>query len=309
MPQLRRLSALPANFDAFKTELAQGIGALYGSAAGAEYEQIARDRFLAAIAHPAVDALAMVEGKDALALLWSVRREEMGEIGFLHVLREHEGCGYESMLLREAVRALRAKPVDFIVSEFLPACRLNTAETFTDLGFTRIDRVLMRAPLAGEALQPDACPMVRSVDRADWARAADTLVSAYRDHPGSPLHPEVRNREEALLFMERAALGGYGKWLPAYFRAIPGEEGYEAVILGCEVAPDTGFVLHVATRRACRGRGYGAALLRDLGAQFRRQGLRYMALGVTAANPARRLYERLGFTLLREVEAWSWWRS
>jgi ribosomal protein S18 acetylase RimI-like enzyme len=104
------------------------------------------------------------------------------------------------------------------------------------------------------------------------------------------------------------ANGGFGPSRPEYIRLAKESRGGEGVVIGCEISPGWGFVIQVAVRRAHWGRGLGAALLNDLAAEFRKAGLKHMGLGVTSENPARRLYERLGFHTLREVDAFVWWR-
>ena len=56
--------------------------------------------------------------------------------------------------------------------------------------------------------------------------------------------------------------------------------------------------LAIAVRDAFRGRGLGARLLDELAEMARQTGVERLSLSVDAANPARRLYERMGY---REV--------
>jgi mycothiol synthase len=62
-----------------------------------------------------------------------------------------------------------------------------------------------------------------------------------------------------------------------------------------------GWIRHLATLRDHRGRGVGAALLRDSFVAFRAAGLTHAILGVDSDNPtgASRLYERVGFRPLQ----------
>jgi GNAT superfamily N-acetyltransferase len=54
----------------------------------------------------------------------------------------------------------------------------------------------------------------------------------------------------------------------------------------------------VAVRDGHRGRGLGGRLLTELAAAARAAGFRRLSLSVEAANPARQLYERLGYRLV-----------
>jgi GNAT superfamily N-acetyltransferase len=57
----------------------------------------------------------------------------------------------------------------------------------------------------------------------------------------------------------------------------------------------------VAVRDGHRGTGVGAALLTAVADLARTRGVEQLSLSVAAENPARRLYERLGYRELREV--------
>jgi len=59
---------------------------------------------------------------------------------------------------------------------------------------------------------------------------------------------------------------------------------------------DTGYLISTWVAPEARGRGIGAALVREVLAWARGRGLRHLLLDVGVPNgPARRLYERLGF--------------
>jgi ribosomal protein S18 acetylase RimI-like enzyme len=75
--------------------------------------------------------------------------------------------------------------------------------------------------------------------------------------------------------------------------------GEEAVgYLSVWRSADEYYVASIAITDAWRGRGLGTALLRDLIAEARSAGAP-LRLSVFAANPARRLYERLGFLVTK----------
>lgn len=76
--------------------------------------------------------------------------------------------------------------------------------------------------------------------------------------------------------------------------ALLGLRGTEAWIGGMGVAPDH------------RGRGYGERVMREAIASARARGARRLSLEVLEQNaPAIRVYERLGFRRVRELEVWA----
>jgi ribosomal protein S18 acetylase RimI-like enzyme len=82
----------------------------------------------------------------------------------------------------------------------------------------------------------------------------------------------------------------------AVFLAETGE-GAIGFAIASRSRPDIGHVEDLYVRPAHRRRGVAAELLRQLVRAFRERGVEHVALDVDVDNePARRLYERLGFT-------------
>lgn len=306
MLSVRRLEGLPDNFDKFVDEIATGLAGLYGPRAAEAYRRTAPNTVGAAISHPSVEAVAVDDGPQVAGFLLALTRLNVAQISFIHVLRCYAGRGVEPLLLEEVVRRLRDTPVEGIVAEFVPLCRLDLDETYATLGFDRVERLLMAARLGSPRLAPPG-PEGIVCDERNAADVADVVFEAYRDHPGRKLHAEVRTHESALEFVRSALQGGYGPAHPGFVRGVVRDGRLAATIVGCEVAPDFGFVLQVAVRPAYQRQGLGSQLLRQLAQRFRQAGLTRMALGVTKTNPALGLYERLGFRPLRPVTANVWW--
>jgi len=308
MLRVDRIDRLPDNFDEFVGEIGEGLEGLYGEAAATQYRELADRAVLATIEQPRVDAIVARSGGEVAGMLFAPCQGTTGQISFIHVLRRYAGQGVEQELVEESVRTLRAGGVDAVVSECVPFCALDVAATYCELGFDHVERALMAAPLEAPGLNQPAEPKGRAVTETQYAEAAAVIVDAYRGHPGRRLHTEVLSQTDAADFLERVALGYFGAFEPDYVRAIEVEGRAVGVVVGCQIAPEHGFVLQLAVCRDHQRRGLGTRLINDLAREFRAAGLSHAALGVTVASPALRLYERLGFVLLRPVDTYVWWR-
>ena len=60
----------------------------------------------------------------------------------------------------------------------------------------------------------------------------------------------------------------------------------------------------VSVIRERQRHGLGTLLMKDVAGEFLAQGLDRLALGVSLDNPAIRLYERQGFSVLKRVDAY-----
>lgn len=78
-------------------------------------------------------------------------------------------------------------------------------------------------------------------------------------------------------------------------------DGRDVGELALEEKDDELFLSDIYILPACQNRGLGTALLRDLLAQAQTGGWP-VTLQVLRVNPARRLYERLGFVTISETE-------
>jgi ribosomal protein S18 acetylase RimI-like enzyme len=117
----------------------------------------------------------------------------------------------------------------------------------------------------------------------------------------------------------------YGGWDTTYvplphedwMRAMTGDTEFDpttwwlaergGVLAGCALWWASGWLKDIVVRESERGRGLGAALIRQGLAEFVRRGVRRVGLKVDAGNPtgAPRLYERLGFTTDGREQIWA----
>lgn len=309
MTVVRRIKHLPPNFGAFVDEVSEGMGQVYGRAAAEEYRKSGAARILATIAHPGVEGLAILQGQEARAILMSLVHEDVGQIFFLHVLRGQEPGHPERELLRHAVAGLRAEPIKGIVCETLVFNPLHACEVLEELDFRCFERGVMRGPLDAPELGMDLdVSRSRPFGTDDFRAVAECLVSAYASDPATDLHREVTTLDGALRFVEGITKGSFGEYRREFGRCIEEDGQIVSVLLGCEAACRVGFVVQVATRPEYRNRGHAEALMREAAAAFRLARFEHIALGVTLANPARRLYERLGLSVRCPVDAYVWWR-
>lgn len=306
MLTLRPIEALPDNFDTYIHEIGKGLGTIYEPEAKADYQRRARGVFLGNIAHPEVVALGAYEDSRMAGMIFGLRHETTAEVSFIHVLEAYAGQGAEALLVDALVRTLWNNGTTGMVAECIPLCRVNLHEPFMRLGFEHIARELMRAPV--EEVAAGAGEVSRPLRHEDWVDAAECIVDAYTGHPGRRLHFEVSDVIHAVAFIERVMAGGLGPVELGYARVLERDSRCAGVVFGCEIAPYTGFVLQVAVRREFQGQGAGGMLVRELARAFSGNALRRMVLGVTRDNPARHLYKRLGFTVLRPVDAYIRWR-
>lgn len=103
--------------------------------------------------------------------------------------------------------------------------------------------------------------------------------------------------------------GAYGTVNRQWIRGVWMEDTLAGLIVGAQVAPAFGFILQVAVAPERQGQGIGTRLIRELAERLRADGFVHIGLGVTCANPARRLYQRLGFQTRKPVRAYVWRRS
>lgn len=146
-----RIERLPGNFDEFIEEVGAGLGTLYGPAAEAEYRANAVRGVQANISHPAVEAMAVLDGDRAAGMLLATHRDGIGLISFIHVLHDFVGRGIEQRLTSECVKTLRAGGVEGIVCDCITFSDLDEEKAFQDLGLRRLERLALGVTLANPA--------------------------------------------------------------------------------------------------------------------------------------------------------------
>lgn len=304
-----RLDTPPENLDAFIAEIAEGVLAVYGEAAARAYEERAERGFGAAIATPAACLWSVGEGRTSRGLLLGILREGIAEITLVHVLCGQGGAEVEHALVSAATREFRKAGARAILSEGLAYAPMDLDGAFAREGFEAIPRGLLTARAEEVLMRAGACASGEPLGVPEYRAAAECIAAAYVGHPGRRLHPEVCDSEAAFGYVLRVLAGMYGPVLPTYVRGVQRAGRCAGVLLGSEIAPGMGFVLQVATRPEHRGKGLATGLLGGFAGACLEAGVPTLGLGVTLDNPARRLYETLGFRQIRPVTAYTWWRE
>jgi ribosomal protein S18 acetylase RimI-like enzyme len=286
--------------------MAEGIGSLYGPDAAADYAGKSAHLWALNLAHPAVTVLGAIVDRALAGVIVAFRRDGHADIAFLFVGEAWHGRGLEAALVRDLVARLRNAGVGSIVSECVPLGPLELDTVYGALGFTVIPRLLLSASLTDQRLETAGGVTSIPLTRPLWPAAAECLVEAYLGEPGRLLHREMAQLGPALEFIERIHAGAYGAFWDGFARTVLQDGACAAVILGAEAAPGVGFVLQLVTAPFARRQGLARTLLTELAVAFRERGYEKIALGVTANNPARTLYEASGLTLLRTVTAYLW---
>lgn len=138
-------------------------------------------------------------------------------------------------------------------------------------------------------LRPDEVPFLQEMLYAALAWRPDVELPPREwvlEHPQvAPFHAAWgRGGDTALVAEEHGAARGLA-WYRFFTEAEHGEGFVD------EATPEVA----VAVVDGLRGRGIGGALMREIHERAREQGVERISLSVDPANPAKRLYVRLGY--------------
>jgi len=100
---------------------------------------------------------------------------------------------------------------------------------------------------------------------------------------------------------------GCGPWNAPASRVLLAGDGTVAGYLAAADMGRLGFIMDIAVHPAHQRRGLARRLIEYCLAAYQTQGFEAVGLAVTALNPARRLYERMGFVTLDVGQTAVWW--
>ena len=308
MLSVRLMQNVPANFEVFRDEIASALEAGYGKSASEAYQEKAILALQYNLKHPQFFAWEALAENNTVGLLYGVLRGDIAELTFIYVLSTHRNQEVEEHLLKTAIATFRRSGVTGIISDSAPLAPLRLKSTFQNEGFTTIPRQLMSRslPLSEPKHMYSESQAGLQEHAADIAAC---IVDAYQREPGKYLHPEVRNIVDAIDFVQRVAAGAYGEFSSQYARSCWKDGHCCGALLGCEMFPGLGFVLQLVVRHTYRRQGVAQRLLHDFAATCEAQGMSRLLLGVTCDNPALHLYEKMGFSILQPLNAYTWWQN
>lgn len=292
-----RLRTAPENLQDFVLELLPSFTKLYGARAGDDYARRALSSIAGTLSHPSIRAYGMMKGRRAIALAFARLDNERWCISFVHVLTSFQHGPTGSSLMGYLLGDLAATDLE-IVTDFVAFHSIAFDKVFEDAGMTKVPRQIMRRETGPVVAVSQAGGMTISVGAAKLEEMASVLVDSYAHHSDRRLFREVQSLEHAQDYLLKVHDGAFGPHHEhnTITAAVDGQ--CAGFVIGSEVLPGLGFVLHMVVRPAHQGRGLGKTLLGTLCNSFAAGGLEYIALAVTCDNPAVRLYEKVGF---REV--------
>lgn len=291
----RMLTEIPGNLADYMHAIAPFIESIYGARAREFYQATGLGLLRYMVVHPEIQAFASGPDGAPSTLLLARTTDERTSIFFLHALPD--GDGPDPALLSHAVAVLSAAGKS-VYTDYVSNSGAALHDAYLGLGFRCRERELMRRSLSSSSpLDTD----YDAADPEDLPSIAALLLSVYQDDPDRHLFPEADSMEKALAWVASVRAGGLGRHERDWLLVARVENRVAGFVVGAEVMPGMGFVLHLAVGTPDQGRGIGGRLLAALCDRFRAAGLDYAGLGVTCDNPAIRLYRRAGFQRVAEV--------
>ena len=267
----------------------------------------------------ALGGYGLVSSDRVIGYCYYVCEDNKGLVGDLYVSPRVLGPlargDFESRLLRTTIGALMATPgVHRVESQLLMMSPEGRKRMPFPARLECFPRKFMTGPLAGAPGWPSG-EAPRFVDILPWherdqEQAARLIAKAYRGHIDSRINDQYDSVSGARHFLQNIVqYPGCGSFFqPGSFAAVERRSGKLAgLALASLVAYNVGHITQLCVDPPFLGRGVGYELLRRCLCAMASGGCQTASLTVTSANEsAVRLYERLGFSVLREFEAFVW---
>jgi len=258
---------------------------------------------------------AAVERGRVVAYSFFVYEDHKGLIGDLFAVADYRGPT-EERLLDHVIETLRGSPgLERIEAQLMMLGSPVLDVVFRRERFQAHGRKFMHLAIGSDMrskFPPRNLPDFEFLpwDERYFEETAALITRAYYDHVDGAINDQYRSLSGALRFLRNIIhYPGCGQFhggaaILARHRATRKMHG---LILTSTVNPGVGHITQVCTSPEFRGAGLGYELIRRAAMIFHEQGYTGISLTVTAANTgAVGLYERLGFRVMREFNAYVW---
>lgn len=212
-------------------------------------------------------------------------------------------------LLERARRSLTAQDAPLGIYAELPEVAGPVREALRACGFVGVERLIMRADLSGRAwtASPPAGYTLRSWEPADLTPAAHVIYRANVGALDAQIIPELRSEEAVRQIVWQTTVGRYGAFdVRASGVVLDAGGALVGVTLATRRRSGQGFTAEICVLPEHRRRGLARALIVHSHASFQADGILTGMLGVTDGNPARCLYESLGYNRIGSVWTYVW---
>jgi ribosomal protein S18 acetylase RimI-like enzyme len=122
---------------------------------------------------------------------------------------------------------------------------------------------------------------------------AELLLESYR---GTTDWEDGATLQDAISEIESTFKGDKGEFVSEASGLLVNDEGLSVSAIYSSIFEGEPFIVYVFTRPGSLGQGLATSLIKSSAALFQSKGYDTLHLFVTDANPAKNLYERLGFT-------------
>lgn len=254
-----------------------------------------------------------MDNRRAVGYSFFVYEDHKGLVGDLFVSPLHAPAGVEQKLLDHTLETLQASPnVRRIEAQLIPFSIGSYREAFAARGFRLFPRNFMLLSLHRTDLSPR--PVSASLRIEHWRdrhfeKTAGLIVESYLGHIDSQINDQYGSQAGALKFLKNIIIfPGCGMFQAdcSFVATEIGTERLAGAILTSRVAEHVGHITQICVIPEYRCFGLGSRLLAETFLSLRRRRYTGVSLTVTAANPAVRLYERLGFGTMKTFDAAVW---
>lgn len=251
-------------------------------------------------------------GREPLGYGFFIYDSGKGIIGDLYIRPEMRSEARSHRLLEAMLETLQSTPglqrVEAQIMTYRPA---ELEAIFRASGFAAHRRKFMFQTI--EAMPVEISASELTARMTPWSgeamdAAAQLIVEAYNNSVDAEINDHYRTRAGALRFLHNLVrFPGCGFFDTGASWMVMGPDRLRGLILCSRVMPEVTHITQICVWPGARRQGLGQQLMLQARAALRGSGCQAWSLTVSAENTAAlHLYESLGFTPLREFDAYVW---